>query len=62
MTTTGTRRRPAAVRDRLEPATLVRRAGWAMPSIGVFLAGFVVYELFARLVGGPNAAILAAGA
>ena len=46
MTTSGTRRQPAAAKFRFEPATLVRRAGWVMLTIGVLLAGFVVYELF----------------
>jgi len=38
--------RPAVARIRPEPATIVRRAGWLMLSVGVLLAGFFVYELF----------------
>lgn len=46
MTRTDTGWRPAVARSRPEAATIVRRAGWLMLSVGVLLAGFFVYELF----------------
>lgn len=46
VTNTNTRWRTGWRERRFEPAVVVRRAGWTVLSIGVLLAGFVVYELF----------------